>query len=44
VEAREFVATKTVSEDPSILNFKKVVIKVTANEIKKGGFFSSDYA
>ena len=44
VETREFMLTKTISEDPTILNFKKVLIKVTANEIKKGGFFSSDYA
>lgn len=27
-----------------MLNFKKVVIKVTGNEIKKDGFFSSSYA
>jgi hypothetical protein len=44
VETREFISTKAISEDPSILNFKKVVIKVTSNEVKKGGFFSSDFA
>lgn len=36
--------TKLISDDPTILNFKRVLIKVTSNEIKKGGFFSSDFA
>jgi hypothetical protein len=36
--------TKLISDEPTILNFKRVLIKVTSNEIKKGGFFSSDFA
>ena len=44
VEIRESLPTKLISDEPTILNFKKVIIKVTSNEIKKGGFFSGDFA
>ena len=33
-----------MSEQRNPLNYKRTVVKVTNHEIKKGGFFSSDYA
>jgi hypothetical protein len=41
---RQFLATKKIEENLTPLNFKKITIKVPASEIKKGGFFSYDYA
>ena len=43
IEIREFVETKKIGDKLSCLNFAKVTIKVASHEIKKGGFFSSDY-
>jgi hypothetical protein len=31
VEIRESLPTKLISDEPTILNFKKVIIKVTSN-------------
>ena len=44
IELRDYVPTKLISDQPTVLNFKRITIKVTGNEIKKGGFFFSDYA
>jgi len=38
------VPTFSIRETPDRFNLKKVNVKVTAHEVKKGGFFSSDYA
>lgn len=44
VDIRQSMPTKTITELATILNFKKVVFKVPSYEIKKGGYFSSDYS
>jgi len=36
--------TKTIKDNATILNFKRVIFKVPSYEIKKGGYFSSDYS
>lgn len=28
---------------PTLINYKRVTLKVTDSQVKKGGFFSSDY-
>jgi hypothetical protein len=44
IEIRDFIPTKKIGENLSLLNFCKVTIKVPSSEVKKGGFFSSDYS
>ena len=35
---------KSIKDNATILNFKRVTVKVPTNEVKKGGFFSWDYS
>ena len=42
--ANQFIPCRSIREDPSPLNFKKLAIRVPSYEVKKGGIFSSDYA
>lgn len=44
IEVRDRVPCKRIEDNPQITNFKKIVVKVPSHEVKKGGFFSSDYA
>ena len=41
IKTRQRVPTAKIT--PTKMNFRKVTIKVTGSEIRKGGFFSSDY-
>lgn len=43
LDFRDYAPTKHIRDEPTVLNYKKVTIKVPSNEVKKGGFFSSDY-
>jgi hypothetical protein len=44
IEIRNFIPTLSIRENPGRFNLKKITIKVTSHEVKKGGFFSSDFA
>ncbi len=44
IEVREFVPCRSIAEHLTPLSFKRVAIKVPSSEVKKGGFFSYDYA
>ena len=41
---RNYLPTHSIRENPGKFNLKKIQIKVTSHEVKKGGFFSSDFA
>ena len=46
LEMRDSLAIDLMGEvkNPGKFNLKKIQIKVTSHEVKKGGFFSSDFA
>lgn len=44
LDMRNYIPTKNIRETPGKFNLKKISIKVPSHEVKKGGFFSSDFA